>query len=127
MIMGEIWAKIVAFFMSVIAFFSGLFGGGAITGQDRFKNDYVIPESVAPYSRIGTAPKTDWTAKYIWDRSDGSEENVWMCFRKTADISAVSEDLTAYISADSKYWLYINGEPVVFEGGAKRGPAPDGS
>ena len=88
-----------------------------------FKNEYTIPGNAVPYSRIDTVPKTDWTAKFIWDASDGSEENVWMCFRKTVDLSKAPETLTAFISADSKYWLYINGETVVFEGSVKRGPA----
>ncbi len=123
---GAVWEKIIAFFSSVIAFFSGLFGGGNHVAQP-YKNDYTIPEHLAPYSQIDTAPKTDWTAKYIWDSSDGSEENVWMCFRKTVRLSETPEALTAFISADSKYWLYINGELVVFEGGVKRGPTADGS
>ena len=92
-----------------------------------FRNEYNIPESTVSYTRIDTAPKTDWTAKYIWDASDGSEENVWMCLRKTVELSETPETLTAFISADSKYWLYINGETVVFEGSVKRGPTPDGS
>ena len=95
--------------------------------QTTFQNDYKIPETTAPYARIDTKPKTDWTAQFLWDASDGSEENVWMCFRKTVELEAVPEDLTAFICADSKYWLTINGKPVVFEGGAKRGPTPDGS
>ena len=95
--------------------------------QTTFQNDYKIPETTAPYARIDTKPKTDWTAQFLWDASDGSEENVWMCFRKTVELEAVQEDLTAFICADSKYWLTINGKPVVFEGGAKRGPTPDGS
>ncbi|MGB0322614.1 MAG: alpha-L-rhamnosidase C-terminal domain-containing protein, partial [Pseudohongiellaceae bacterium] len=32
---------------------------------------------------------------------------------------------TARIAADSKYWLWINGEMVVFEGQLKRGPTPN--
>lgn len=32
--------------------------------------------------------------------------------------------MIANIAVDSKYWLWINGELVVFEGGLKRGPAP---
>ena len=90
-----------------------------------FQNDYTIPDRTAPYTRIDTTPKTDWTAKFIWDASDGSEENVWMCFRKTVDLSAAPKALTAFISADSRYWLYINGETVVFEGSVKRGPTAD--
>ncbi|MBQ6267294.1 MAG: glycoside hydrolase [Clostridia bacterium] len=112
--------RIISFFMAVAAFFSSLFGGK--TGEPSFKNDYDVPETSVPYRRIDTTPKTDWTADYIWDASDGSEENVWMCFRKTVELSELPETLTACISADSKYWLYINGEPVVFEGGVKRGP-----
>ena len=77
-----------------------------------------------PYSRIDTAPKTDWKANFIWDSSDGSEENVWMCFRKTVDLAEAPGTLTAFISADSRYWLYINGKAVVFEGSVKRGPTP---
>ena len=96
-----------------------MFGGSA--GKP-FKNDYSIPESLAPYKRLDTEPKTDWTANYIWDNSEGSEENVWMCFRKSVNLQAVPETVTAYISADSKYWLYINGKTVVFDGGVKRGP-----
>ena len=118
--------RIISFFLAVIAFFSDLFGGGT-NMKPLFKNEYTIPESTVPYSRIDTSPKTDWKAKYIWDSSDAGEENVWMCMRKSADIDDVPQSLTAYISADSKYRLYINGETVVFEGGTKRGPTADGS
>ena len=117
--------KIISFFMAVISFFSSLFGSAE--NKPYFKNEYTVPEKILPYTRIETAPKTDWKAKFIWDSSDGSEENVWMCLRKTVALEKVPQTLTAFISADSKYWLYINGETVVFEGGVKRGPAPDGS
>ena len=30
----------------------------------------------------------------------------------------------ARIAVDSKYWLWVNGHLVVFEGGLKRGPRP---
>ncbi|MBE6817671.1 MAG: glycoside hydrolase [Ruminococcaceae bacterium] len=86
-----------------------------------FQNTYIIPAKVSPYARLDTAPKTDWKAQYIWDDSDGSEENVWMCLRKSLSLKKVPRQLNAYISADSKYWLYINGKSVVFEGGVKRG------
>lgn len=118
--------RIISFFLAVIAFFSELFTGGGHV-KPYFKNEYAIPGNTVPYTRISTQPKTDWTAKVIWDASDGREENVWMCFRKTVDLACVPDTLPAYISADSKYWLYINGETVVFEGSVKRGPTPDGS
>ena len=117
--------RISAFFMSIFAFFCSFFGAGR--KESSFKNDYTVSESLVPYTQIDTTPKTDWTAKYIWDSSDGSEENVWMCFRKTVELTEVPKKLTAFISADSKYWLYINGETVVFEGSLKRGPSANDS
>ena len=42
----------------------------------------------------------------------------------TVTLAEVPRTLTAHIAADSKYWLWINGRMVVFEGGLKRGPSP---
>ncbi len=52
-------------------------------------------------------------------------ENQWICFRKDFHVSKKNEKADFYIAVDSKYWLWINGEPVVFEGGLKRGPNPN--
>ncbi|MBN2572954.1 MAG: discoidin domain-containing protein [Deltaproteobacteria bacterium] len=65
-----------------------------------------------------------WAAKWIWQADDGPA-NTWMCFRKTFTLASVPTSLIANIAADSKYWLWINGHLVVFEGGLKRGPTPD--
>jgi len=37
----------------------------------------------------------------------------------------VPDEAIARIAADSKYWLWINDNLVVFEGGLKRGPNPE--
>ena len=87
-----------------------------------FKNDYKIPDSIPEYSVISTGEKTDWTAKWIWDKENLTEKNVWMCFTKKVTLEKTPKELIAHISADSKYWLYINGKNVVFEGNVKRGP-----
>ena len=50
--------------------------------------------------------------------------NQWLAFRKDVTLEAVPSVAEARIAADSKYWLWINGEMVVFEGGLKRGPNP---
>ncbi len=118
--------RIISFFLAVIAFFTSLFSGG-VKMNSYFKNDYNIPDSTVPYKHINTLPKTDWSAKYIWDNSDSSEENVWMCLRKTVEITEIPAKLTAHISADSRYWLYINGQTAVYEGSVKRGPTADDS
>lgn len=41
--------------------------------------------------------------------------------------AAEGSSKTLRIAVDSKYWLYVNGEIAVREGGLKRGPVPDGS
>ncbi len=87
-----------------------------------YTNDYKIPDSIPEYQVISTNEKSDWSAKWIWDKENLTEKNVWMCFNKKASLDNVPEELIAHISADSKYWLYINGENVVFEGNVKRGP-----
>ena len=60
-----------------------------------------------------------WHASYIW--ADTSSPNTWACFRK----NFVLEDnnfglVNAKIAVDSKYFLYINGQRVVFDGGLKK-------
>lgn len=48
--------------------------------------------------------------------------NMWMGFYKSVPVDAVPSSLPARIAADSRYWLWINGDMVVREGGVKRGP-----
>lgn len=68
--------------------------------------------------------KTDWKAQWINTEQCQSASNTWLAYRKTVKIGKVPETLIADIAADSKYWLWINGRLVVFEGGLKRGPSP---
>lgn len=51
-------------------------------------------------------------------------ENQWSCFRKVVTLGKTPKKASARIAVDSKYWLWINGEQVVFEGQLKRGPTP---
>ena len=53
--------------------------------------------------------------------------NQWIAFRKDVNLEKVPSEAVARISADSKYWLWVNGELVVFEGNLKRGPNPSDS
>ncbi len=68
--------------------------------------------------------KTDWKAQWINTERCQSSANTWLAYRKSVNIESVPQSLTAHIAVDSKYWLWINGEMVVFEGGLKRGPSP---
>jgi hypothetical protein len=64
-----------------------------------------------------------WTANWIWQSTDGPK-NTWVAFRKTFDLANIPAMAKANIGVDSKYWLWINGKMVVFEGGIARGPSP---
>ena len=50
--------------------------------------------------------------------------NVWTCFRKSISLAEKPASAPARIAVDSKYWLWVNGELAVYEGGLKRGPNP---
>ncbi len=112
---------IISYLAIAAAFLSSIFSWGD-AALVPFSNYYKIPDTIPEYSAISTEAKTDWTAKWIWDKDNLTKKNVWMCFNKKVTLDNVPEELIAHISADSKYWLYINGENVVFEGSVKRGP-----
>ncbi len=117
----NILQTIISYLAIASAFISSIFSWGE-AAMIPYTNDYKIPDSIPEYSVISTVEKTDWKAKWIWDKENLTENNVWMCFNKKVSLDKVPKKLIAHISADSKYWLYINGETVVFEGSVKRGP-----
>ena len=74
---------------------------------------------------VATSSAFAQNAKWIGvDSKDANNPNTWTAFRKDVSLASVPKSLVARISVDSKYWLWINGELVVFEGGLKRGPTP---
>ncbi|MDO5309380.1 MAG: glycoside hydrolase [Planctomycetia bacterium] len=72
------------------------------------------------------APTTDFQAQWIVspDLPEPVLPNLWIAYRKTFDLDAAPQVAMCRIACDSKYWLYVNGQNVVFEGGLKRGPTP---
>lgn len=68
--------------------------------------------------------ETPWKGAWISHETNQSHPNSWYTYRTTVDIEKVPAQAMARIAADSKYWLWINGQMVVFEGSLKRGPAP---
>ncbi len=65
----------------------------------------------------------EWRAQWIIS-PEAEAPNSWHCFRKDFNLNGKPESAVAYIACDSKYWLWVNGEMVVFEGQLKRGPTP---
>ena len=117
----NILQTIISYLAIVGACISSFFSWGN-SAMVPYTNDYEIPETIPEYSVISTQEKDDWQAKWIWDAENLAENNIWMCFNKKISLDKAPRELIAHISADSKYWLYINGETVVFEGSVKRGP-----
>ena len=78
---------------------------------------------ISAYANEGIEPEkgsnTSWKAKWIWQENDGPNDT-WMCLRKNISLDTNPRKAIARISADSKYWLWINGELVVFEGQLRR-------
>ena len=121
----RILQTIISYLAIAAAFISSLFSWGD-SAMIPYTNDYNIPDSIPEYKVISTEEKTDWKANWIWDKENLTEKNVWMCFNKKVTLDERPQKLIAHISADPKYWLYINGETVVFEGNVKRGPEKNG-
>ena len=119
-ILQIIVSSILIVAMVVFSYFSPLFIMGTTTTP--YSNDYEIPDNISEYQMISTESKGNWMAKWIWDKENLTKNNTWMCFNKKVTLDNIPQELIADISADSKYWLYINGETVVFEGCVKRGP-----
>jgi alpha-L-rhamnosidase len=71
--------------------------------------------------------KTDWQASWLCAPPPyDTLQNTWLCWRKSFDLTEKpTTKIVANIAVDSKYWLYVNGQMVVFEGQLKRGPTPD--
>lgn len=79
-----------------------------------------------PSSLHGAAlpPDKGGEAHWITAAESQSATNTWICFRKDTTLSSIPSSVPVAIAVDSKYWLWINGKMVVFEGGLKRGPNP---
>ncbi|WP_299212704.1 alpha-L-rhamnosidase C-terminal domain-containing protein [uncultured Aquimarina sp.] len=69
--------------------------------------------------------KENWQASWITTQSSLPTKNAWVAFRKLFELKKDSSSVKLHLAVDSKYWLWINGELVIFEGGLKRGPTPN--
>ena len=85
---------------------------------------------LAGNSRSAASPiELPWHAQWIGPIGTNAEkmptvQNLWTCYRRTFTIAKKPVHAIGRIAVDSRYWLWINGRQVVFEGGLKRGPTP---
>lgn len=66
-------------------------------------------------------------AHWITSNDNRNEPGSMMCLQRKIHLDSVPSEALVRISADSKYWLWVNGIPVIIEGGVKRGPNPKDS
>jgi hypothetical protein len=76
---------------------------------------FIIAALVLAFGAKAGAEEYSWKAKWISKQYYENESNSWLAFRKDVEIEKVPASLVARIAVDTKYWLWINGEPVVYE------------
>jgi hypothetical protein len=90
-----------------------------------YKSHILLYFSLFFITSFSFAQTPNWEgAKWIWQEQDGPA-NTWVAFRESFNLNEVPEQAIANIAVDTKYWLWVNGEMVVFEGGLARGAAPN--
>lgn len=86
---------------------------------------FVCLLAVLPLQNLGASAGERPDARWITSSESGVDlPNSWIAFRRDVELKALPAAAPVCIAADTKYWLWINGECVVFEGGLKRGPTP---
>lgn len=65
---------------------------------------------------VSLVPPSTGTANWIWS-SDAGPANTWIAFRKKVTLSAKPATAITKIAAENKYWLYVNNQLVVKDGG----------
>jgi len=59
---------------------------------------------------------------FVCPEAEPARPNTWIAWRNDVKLSDKPDEATLRICCDSKYWLWVNGKMVVFEGCLKRGP-----
>lgn len=65
---------------------------------------------------VSLIPASEGTANWIWS-SNAGPANTWIAFRKKVTLSAKPATALTKIAAENNYWLYVNNQLVVKNGG----------
>lgn len=117
-------------FVKTTTIISLLFGASLSLAQPAdlkapFANPPEASQGVATTTTLHTTLPDSWKARWIWQEANGPT-NTWMMFRHEVDLPDKVEHAPLWIACADKYWLWINGNLVVREGGLKSGPTRDG-
>ncbi|MGQ1785362.1 alpha-L-rhamnosidase-related protein [Saccharicrinis sp. GN24d3] len=85
---------------------------------------YYLSSSLLVFLAFSCSRPAEKEAQWITVPGFEHAENQWFQIRKEIKLKKQPETAIATIAADSKYWLWINGELAVLEGQLKRGPNP---
>ncbi|GAB4460427.1 MAG: hypothetical protein OHK0029_24400 [Armatimonadaceae bacterium] len=64
------------------------------------------------YNALGAPRHRRWQAKWIWEAGDGKRPNTYCLFRGSFETSSDLSGVTLFITADTRYLLYVNGRYV---------------
>ncbi len=108
---------------------SGGSGGSGGSGNPGGSGDFVgnfelsdPPLFASAISSFDDGYKSD--ANWIWTDTP-VKQGQWVAMRKTFNLDRAPISAIARISADTKYWMWINGELAIFEGQLKLGNSID--
>lgn len=92
---------------------------------------FAIQANIADQNRwqqVSAGDFSTWQAQWIGPKTGlfaaKPGPNSWWMYRKTFTVEHLPEGAPARIAVDTHYWLWINGQLVIREGGLKRGPNP---
>ena len=91
-----------------------LYGVGIFNDHDR--TDYAENREYLTF-------REPFSANYIWIEDNGVA--VWAAFSKEVELTEDVSEAVFDISCDTYYWLWVNGEEIVWEGSLKRGVTPN--
>ena len=75
----------------------------------------VFLAAAAPTRSQNTTPKFPtrvWSGKWIWTGTEPSPRNSYTYFRKEFELGGSEKEAKLYLTADSRYQLWVNGLPV---------------
>ncbi len=58
------------------------------------------------------SPSRPWNAHWVWAAGDGTEKNAYYYFRRDVHLGEAPADAKIFITADTRYLLFINGQRI---------------